>query len=583
MLATNDAILYAIKAGLRLHGAMRKAYVDGTRNRTLILPLPRSEGVAWDSAVHYFTTHKDEVKKRFPRAIELSCKEDGEGLSEDEKTEILNIYIAYRTIHDPSLFENRGEALGQFTEDELSALVAVRNWEMGEPGVSKPVRRIAGTVVNVAVDYFLDTPGAISEERPQGRALRSFLQAVDDVDFAAVETREIVPSVLVAILDGVSENPDIFSSGANEQVFIKSIATSMSESAVRHLENAPVAERLETAAWLGIVSHAVVKGGAETILSNPQRFLGVGASEADLVKRVGDALSDLVIGEKKLAFRPLVSLEGMTMITKAVLESIAENPELLRMENDGIKKLLGAVAADISKLKEPWSRDIFSEVVRLVLEKSAKNMDMLWGKEFQSPDRHLLVTASRILLSEISKKPPPNSRWRLVLSKGQLLVCLEAVLDEVADNPNWLIRRAGHDDTVLKEVVRAVTTALRKVDGKKVSADSGIQILRAGIGAVATRIDFLNEVETSKTVIEAILDAIFETVFDDGNDVDANWKLARNSAIVALVERTLVAASRREIIDSKVIGDIRDAVREELDNNLPFDPVRIEDRLAQAT
>ena len=572
MLATTETILFAIKAGLQLYGAMRKAYVDGTRNCTLILPLPRSPGIDWDSAVSFFSEYEDAVKDRYPRAVELAGKST---LTGDEQIEILNIYLAYLTIHEPSLFENGGAALGQFTEDELAALVAVRNWE-------SPIQRIAGTIVNVAVDYFLDTPGAISEVRPQGRALRSFLEAVDDVDFATVETREVVPSVLVAVLDGVTENPDLFSNGANEQTFIKNIATSMSISAARHLENAATTERREAAAWLGIVSYAIVKGGAETVLSNPQRFLGASASEAPLVQRVGDALSDLVIGEEKLTFRPLFSSEGFTKITKAVLETIAENPELLRIGNDGIKKLLSAVAADVSKLKEPWSKDIFPEVVRLVLENSAQNMDMLWGKEFQSPDRHLLVTASRIILTEISKKPPPNSKWRFVLSKEQVLICLEGILEEVVDNPNWLVRRAGHADPILKEAVRAMTTALRKVDGKKVSAESGIQILRAGTWAVATRIDFLEEVETSKTVIEAVLDAIFGTVFEAGNDVDASWKLARNSAIVSVVELTLTAVSRRTVIDDSVIRDIRDAVKEELEDVRPFDPERFEDRLDRA-
>ena len=63
MLATTETILFAIKAGLRLYGAMRKAYVDGTRNRKLILPLPRSQGIDWDSAVSFFSDHEDAVKE----------------------------------------------------------------------------------------------------------------------------------------------------------------------------------------------------------------------------------------------------------------------------------------------------------------------------------------------------------------------------------------------------------------------------------------------------------------------------------------------------------------------------------------
>ncbi len=44
-----QVIILAIQAALQLYGASRKAYVDGTRGRPLVLPLPRMEGVGWDS------------------------------------------------------------------------------------------------------------------------------------------------------------------------------------------------------------------------------------------------------------------------------------------------------------------------------------------------------------------------------------------------------------------------------------------------------------------------------------------------------------------------------------------------------
>ena len=94
MLATTETILFAIKAGLRLYGAMRKAYVDGTRNRKLILPLPRSQGIDWDSAVTFFSDREDAMKDRYPRAVELAGKD---ALTGDEQIEILNIYLKTHT------------------------------------------------------------------------------------------------------------------------------------------------------------------------------------------------------------------------------------------------------------------------------------------------------------------------------------------------------------------------------------------------------------------------------------------------------------------------------------------------------
>jgi hypothetical protein len=50
-----EIIMFAIQAALQLYGAGRRAYVDGTRGRTLILPLPRMDGVQLDSARAWFT------------------------------------------------------------------------------------------------------------------------------------------------------------------------------------------------------------------------------------------------------------------------------------------------------------------------------------------------------------------------------------------------------------------------------------------------------------------------------------------------------------------------------------------------
>lgn len=50
--------------------------------------------------------------------------------------------------------------------------MTVRQWSQGELG-DRPsaLQRVAGTLVNIAVDYFVHTPGAISDKRPSDRVL----------------------------------------------------------------------------------------------------------------------------------------------------------------------------------------------------------------------------------------------------------------------------------------------------------------------------------------------------------------------------------------------------------------------------
>ena len=61
-----EVVMLAIQAALQLVGSARKAYVDATLDRPLVLPLPRAPGVGWDSADSWFRL--DEVGKGVAQA-----------------------------------------------------------------------------------------------------------------------------------------------------------------------------------------------------------------------------------------------------------------------------------------------------------------------------------------------------------------------------------------------------------------------------------------------------------------------------------------------------------------------------------
>jgi len=578
-----DTVLFAIRAGLTLYGAIRKAYADGTRGRSLVLPLPRSAGIASDSARSFFRDANAEVRERFPRAATLA---DTDSLSDDEQAEITTIYRAYLAAADPDSDLN-ASGRGLVTADELSALVTIRQWESGRCGPGEPtaVQRVAGTLVNLAVDWFLETPGAVNDRRPAGRALRSFLTVLDGRDFATAEVGTVAPGLLVGVLESVSANPDLFGGGENEQALVTAVTASLAGSASDRLAGATADELHSASAWLGMAARALLDGGAEVFLANPRRFLDLSADESALVTHVGRSVADLVIGEAAPDFRPLLTKDGLSTITRAALEAVAANPAVMKIDHQGVTKVLAALARDVAKLPEPLSKDIFPEVARLTLEASAENLDLLWGPRFTSPDRHLLVTATRVLVSEFARKPPGGSTWRPRLTGTQLTTTLEAVIEEVVDNPAWLMARAEGESPVLAEALGAALAALRRTDGARVSADAGISVLQASLRAVALQITFLDRLpppagEAAKTAIEAALDAIFGVVFTDGANVTKSWKLASNSVLVALVETALSVLSEH-VVDAAKIEALAAAVREEMAWTLPFDPEDFAERLRE--
>jgi hypothetical protein len=573
-LAAADTVMFAIEGGLRLYGAIRKSYVDATRGRPLVLPLPRSKGIDFSSARTWFGRDGAAVLERYPRAAELMERED---LDESEKRELTELYRAIRTVTLPEEAE-AAEVRGLISEDELCALVTVRQWADGKFGPEPTaLQQIAGTIVNISVDYFLQTPGTISEHHPAGRTLRSFLEILDTTDFASVAVTDLAPGLLVAALQSVAGNPDLVSGGEKEQLLVRSVLGSLASNAQSRLVDATAAERADASLWLQLIARSLIDGGAGTILANPTRFFAVEAGEADLISRVGGVVVDLLVGEHGVRIRPLVSADGLDTVVRAILEAVAANPELVDVGNEGLRNVVVAVAEDLAAAPEPLSPDVFPDLVSLILARTAENMELIIGRELDDPHEHLLVTAVSTLLAELARVHEGEAKWRPRLTSEQLLAVADAVFDEVIDNPAWLIERAA-EDTVLAETIRAVVDALKDVDERRVSAQTGLLIIRSGLQAVARRLDFLDELppvadEQARKALTAAIDAVLETIFAEDGDPDTSWNLARNSAVLAITEVVL-----QELSDFGVAPEQIEVVREVVRDNLQSgEPLRIEE------
>ena len=534
-----EMVMFAIQAALQLYGAGRRAYVDGTRGRALTLPLPRIPGVQFDSAFTWFTLEElgMEVVKRMPRLKRLL-----EGTTPADQAELIEVYLAIRAEVDPA-WPDGTDARGQFSVEQISTLLEVRQWVRGE--TDKPptaLQQVAGTLINLAVDYFAHTPGAVSKERPAGRALLAFLSAIDDTDFANTAVTDIAGELMIAVLDSVAETPELAGGGKKEQALIASITKTMAASAKDHLKNAPTTERWEAATWLRLSTRALVKGGADAVLGNPVLFLDVKeGAESNVVSQVGKTVADLLIGEDRVTFRRLLSGEGLSAIVRSSLDAVAKNPELLKIGNEGLKNVLVAIAGDVAKTEGVLGPDLFPELARLVLEHSAENMDLLWGKEFATADRHLLVTASRSLLTSLAAPPPAGAKWTPRFTREQILQVAGTVFDEVVENPDWLVKRAGATSPPLGRAVEAMLASMRGLDGNRISADAGVAMLQAGLEAVALQLPLLNELpagsaDAGKVALTAALDAVFSELFRDGLGGAAQWRVARNSLVQGVVQ-----------------------------------------------
>ena len=70
MVANSQLVIFAIQAGVRLYAVGRKAYVEATLDRPLILPLPRGPNISSASAHMFF--------KNDPKGKEITKIEENE-------------------------------------------------------------------------------------------------------------------------------------------------------------------------------------------------------------------------------------------------------------------------------------------------------------------------------------------------------------------------------------------------------------------------------------------------------------------------------------------------------------------------
>ena len=538
-------VFTAIHAGLRLYRAGYTAYVDSTRNRALTLPLPRGPNKPTaDAAFKFFT--RDTRGKAIAAAANnerlrwLLNKIDQDDQSQDLEQELLQIYsVAYWSTQTDDPGVDMGPS--PVNADEFISLLTIRQWSQSEaPGRLTALQQVAGTLVNIAVDYFAHTPGLISSNRPEGRALLVFLETIDDVDFAAAPLPDIVGNILVGVLDGVNAVPEVISGGAREQDLIKNVTRTLTVSANQHLVEASTEEKRNAGAWLQLIAHSVVKSGAETILSDPVRFLRVQpGAETNVVQQVGAALTDLIIGDDEFKLGDSLSGEALNKITKALLTAVAANPEVLKIGNDGFKSLIQELAKDLANRKDLFGDDLLPDILRLVLEKSSANFAVIWPAGSTSPKNHLLVTATSELLQALAESDESDGAWPN-LSRGHMLSIAEGIFDEVVDNPAWLLERIN-GQSALGTGLRAVLTSLGNQPADKINAETLVVALRSGLMAAATNRSLLEKLpapgtDAGKVALEAAIDAIMGTINSDTVPADRKWHLLRNSSLQTLIE-----------------------------------------------
>lgn len=583
-------VLFAIRSAVRLGQQARIAYVDSTRRRELILPLPNFfSSTNIDDAVAFFDT----IGKRFVDGYEkngqpiegserlklLLNNVANQSLTSEEENELKTFHTEFWNLDSAESGNIVWDEGGYVDPNEINALITIRQWRRGADPTPSTLHRIAGTLIETGIDYALTSPDLFDKNSKRGKALTSFLQAMDDINFSETDLSELPIRLFVATMETTSEYPELFSGDQKVQELIRVTTNALSNNVAARIQEINNSDmdvfdkriaRLRVEEWTELTFRSILSSGGRLVVSHPERFLGVkDAGGQALVTNVGGSFLDLILNQQDGKLEAAFSRQGLETILKAALKTVGEHPDIiLDTDNQGLRKLLSQIATDLSKVENLVNRDILPEIARMTLEKTGENLELLWPNNKDHPENNLLLAAAKTTLEILSRKPKDAETWKLSFSRSDLLIVTETVLDELVANPEWLIDEAGKISDVLEDVLKAALNVLRERGDRRLSTSVAREVLSEVLKAAALRMEFLDELppghpQAGKQIIIATIDAVLVTIFDKALDAKVAWQLVRSEVIAGIVKISLKQLAKTKL-DVDTISKLEDVLKKEV-------------------
>jgi hypothetical protein len=516
---TADLIIFSINSAIKLSNNLRRAYALSVRSKTLVLPLPDfDKELQTGTIINYFDSHP-EYLSRLEYLAELHQKASNYNLTKEEEAEYTRYYL--------HLFEGESGLLdkksSELSETDLLALFQIRQWEKGKaPGTA--LQMVAGTLVEIGIDYFAHAPGALNPQSTQGRVLGAFLNAFDDIpladnphiqrDFSNI----LIPRLFAAAAESVADLSPKFADDEKVQSFIRAAAKGIAGDIYARAGQLNALQKEEAVQWGQLVLRSLINHAGQQVLASPKTFFGTNDATSQVIQSSGLVLLDAILGDDpdKLDFRKALSPDSLDRLVGATLGVLAEHPDLLSGDQN-IKAILSGVFGAI-KEQSILDKGYLPELARMILEQSAGRLNQL---SRESPNgqgkEHLLIVAAGFVLGALSEKPDSGA-WKPVLSQRQVVDITENLLFEVAQNPAWVLDMVeGHP--LIARVLDAAFGALRTLPpDERLSADTLRNILRLCLDTalispqVLDKLKWGSEVEET-VVLKKALDLAFACVF----------------------------------------------------------------------
>ncbi|PHN04816.1 hypothetical protein CRP01_20105 [Flavilitoribacter nigricans DSM 23189 = NBRC 102662] len=506
---------------------MQRAYANSIKAKAILLPLPKFDARPNFERAHRFFKFEEQGKhfrSRIERIQHLFDEHEEFGLGSTDQDEYIDYYIQLHFQLDKDRHEDTAED-AEINLDSLLALLQVRQWETGKAPRNSPVKLVAGTLVEIGIDYFNQVPGALNPKSSLGQVMQHFLSALDDIEIAESEdfgalSAQIVPQLFIATAESVQTLSKEISSDEKIQSFIAATSKQIADDLIRRARDHGPGESAEAVRWGQLVLRSMVKNAGHYVFNAPADFFRTNAGASGLIQATGTVLLDAILSDPdKLDLKNGFNSETLDRVVRSALHVVSEHPKMISGK-DGIREVVVGVSAAMAEAGIKNRPDLLPELVRIILEHTAGNFHLIVRGGPGEPGKHLLVIAVQQLLLAVSR-PVPEGNWKLRLPKGQLIGIAENILDEVVMNPDWVLATVA-DRTLLRETLDATFQALSGLPkDQRLNKEVLDLIIRINIRTVVTNQGVLDRVhwgsdEQEVIILQKGLDLVFHFVFVSG-------------------------------------------------------------------
>lgn len=567
-------IIFAIHAAIKLGQKIRTVYEEEVRDRGLFLPpvgftpagLPYWDGE--DGAKQFFLG----PGKGFvappptPRPGEETQPHPPEGLFYDlwrqqKKTAIQEqLCFAYQKIQeniDPHRQEDdvKGDYIRQ--PDKLyqgaNALFVVQQWRDGADPKRPVWQRLAGTIVELAVDYVKVDPGLFGGSGNGDRVMRSFLLSLDNVEFAEARHDELLVEILQACLNTFAGQVELVVGDATLALLLKRVSTTLADQMDRAEKANDASKILALYNFRRETLQDVLRVSAATISEQATRLLGPpNSKEEQLLNAVLRAVLNTV-QEQPLLF----SSQTLRAMYAASLAAVAQNAALILPGGQGhefLSQLYTGTAQLLVKAGQAGPQALFTpdlarDCIALALDTLAQNAQQLINPK--DPRDQLLVKALEQLILSFSGELHHDQALPGILaatfSQKQLHAIIQEVFSVVAENHGALLPGTGGDPkrAALVQVMGALAAVVSRDSQSLLTGDGYVELLRVALNAFAMNPDRLLNLNTADpldNVLTRVMLAVLTAAA--GNLQSRGRHLLWGEALLQAIETALAAVSK---------------------------------------